>query len=395
MLRKKIFITLISLIIIRMGNFIPIPNIDQPYVISILKNNNSFFRMIFNGENTVLSILTLGITPYINASIFIQFLTNVIPFLEKLQKEEGKRGREKIKQYTRFLTLIFAIFESLSLTFSLKPILFNWNNLVCLQINLCLITGSLLVFWLSDLITENGIGDGSSLVITLNILSTLPKTILALFKHSNSFGIILSFLSLTCLIGGIVYLEEAEDNIPLISAKQLIMQEKSEQKSFVKHSYLPLKITQGGIIPIIFASSFVTFFTIVINFICNFYSIEFNIDNRILNIIYKILNFILVLGFTLLYSNIILNPKKIANELNQKMVIISNAQIKPGKQTAVYLKNKINRLSLLGGLFLAILSTVPNIQNVYGFNITSLLILVGITLETNRQIKALLLSKIY
>ena len=174
-LQKKIIFTIFIIFVIRIGNFIPIPNIDQRYLVNIL-NSTSSLKPFFNSENLVLSVFSLGILPNINASILIQLLTSALPFIEKLQKEEGESGRRQIKQYTRILTLILAIFESLSIASSLRPIIFNWNIDVCFQITLTLTTGSMIVLWLSDLITENGIGNGSSLLISLNIVQVRKLT---------------------------------------------------------------------------------------------------------------------------------------------------------------------------------------------------------------------------
>ena len=155
-LTKKIYITLSLIFIIRMGNFIPIPNVNQSQLVNLLNSNYSL-KAFFNGENIVLSLFSLGILPSINASILMQLLVNLIPNLAYSQKEEGASGRTRIKQYTRYLTFLIAILQSLSITLSIRSILFNWNLGICFQMTLALTTGSMLVLWLSDLITENGI----------------------------------------------------------------------------------------------------------------------------------------------------------------------------------------------------------------------------------------------
>ena len=221
---KKILFTIFIVIIIRLGNFIPVPNVDQRYLINIL-NANPSLKTFFNSENLILSVFSLGIIPNINASILIQLLVSAIPYLERLQKEEGETGRRQIKQYTRSLTLLIAILESFSIAFSLRPILFNWNLAICSEIVLALTTGSMIILWLSDLITENGIGNGSSIVITLNILSVLPNTIKTITESGNIISILFNFISFTILIIGIIYVQEAVRIIPLISAKQLFAQQ--------------------------------------------------------------------------------------------------------------------------------------------------------------------------
>jgi preprotein translocase subunit SecY len=392
-LQKKIIFTIFIIFVIRIGNFIPIPNVDQRYLVNIL-NSTSSLKPFFNGENLVLSVFSLGILPNINASILIQLLTSAVPFLEKLQKEEGESGRRQIKQYTRILTLILAIFESLSISFSLRPILFNWNIDVCFQITLALTTGSMIVLWLSDLITENGIGNGSSLLISLNILSTLPNTITTILQSGTLVSVGVSFFSFTFLIIGIVYVQEAIRIIPIVSSKQLFVQQNNSRSVKSSSAYIPLKINQGGVMPVIFSSTFLTFISVIITYIINSQILPINLNNsQFINIFYAVINFGLILAFSLFYSSLILNPKDIAKELNKMAVTIP--KIRPGKQTASFLKKTISRLALLGALFLAILVTIPNIRSSYGLGVTSLLILVGVTVETTRQIQTLLLSKFY
>ena len=252
----------------------------------------------------------------------------------------------------------------------------------------------MIVLWLSDLITEEGIGNGSSLVITLNILSSLPTTIKTLVSSGNNVSIIVSFLGLTSLIIGIIYVQEAVRVIPLVSAKQLFAQQNQISNNTIRASYLPLKINQGGVMPIIFSSTFLTFLTIIVNYVLNLGIIQFEFnDPRLISLIYGGINFFLILIFSVFYSNLILNPKEIAKDLNKMAVTIPN--IRPGQQTASFLKKTLNRLSLLGALFLAILVAIPNIRSSYGFGVTSLLILVGVTVDTTRQIQTLLISEIY
>ena len=390
---KKGLFTIFIIILIRLGNFIPVPNVDQRYLVNIL-NANPSLKAFFNTETLILSVFSLGILPNINASILIQLLVSAVPYLEKLQKEEGETGRRQIKQYTRSLTLFIAILESLSIAFSLRPILFNWNLAVCGEIVLALTTGSMIILWLSDLITEEGIGNGSSIVITLNILSVLPNTIQTLVQSGNILSILLSLSSFTILIIGIIYVQEAVRIIPLISAKQLFAQQNQTGNQTMRTSYLPLKINQGGVMPIIFSSTFLTFLTVGVNYLLSLKILPIEINNpQTVTLIYGGINFILIFAFSLFYSNLILNPKEIAKDLNKMAITIPD--VRPGKQTTSFLKKTLTRLSLLGALFLAILVAIPNTRSSYGFGVTSLLILVGVTVDTARQIQTLLISKIY
>ena len=386
---NKIRTTILVIFITRVGNYIPVPNVDQEYLINIL-NSTPILRNFYTNENLVLGIFSLGILPYINASIMMQLLTSVVPSLEKLQKEEGEAGRRQITKYTRYLTLFWAIVESVSITFALRPILFIWNFDICSQITLALITGSMIILWLSEIITEKGIGNGSSIIITANILAGLPNTLKTLYNSGTGFSLLFNVLSFTILITGIIYVQEAVRVIPLISAKQLFSQTENPTKT----SFLPLKINQGGVMPIIFASTVLTFLTVFVGFIAKLDAFSnLNIATNVQTILYSGTNFVLILAFSLFYSNLILNPNELAKDLNKMAVTIPG--IRPGNQTKEFLNKTLKRLSLLGALFLAIIVTVPNIRSSYGFGVTSLLILVGVTVDTSRQIQTLLISESY
>jgi preprotein translocase subunit SecY len=387
-LQSRLFNTFLIILLVRTGTYIPVPNVDQEYLKNILYSI-PLLRNFYTNENLVLGIFSLGILPYINASIMIQLLVSIIPSLEKLQKEEGERGRKKIIEYTRYLTLVWAIIDSVSIAVALRPILFVQSFTIFSQIIITLITGSMIVLWLSDLITENGLGNGSSIIITLNILSTLPKTIKTVIDISNPTSAAVNFLTFSLLIICVIYVQEAVRIIPLISAKQLT----SNFGNNSKNSYLPLKINQSGIMPIIFASTILTVINLLINYLVglnilpNFFTnVEFQ------SILFRILNFVLIIAFSLFYSNLILNPKELAKDLNKMAVTIPG--VRPGNQTSEFLQNMLKRLTLIGALFLAITVTVPKV-NAYGFGVTSLLILVGVTLETSRQIQTLLISESY
>jgi len=387
-LQSRLFNTFLIILLVRTGTYIPVPNVDQEYLKNILYSI-PLLRNFYTNENLVLGIFSLGILPYINASIMIQLLVSIIPSLEKLQKEEGERGRRKIIEYTRYLTLVWAIIDSVSIAVALRPILFVQSFTIFSQIIITLITGSMIVLWLSDLITENGLGNGSSIIITLNILSTFPKTIKTVIDISNPTSAAVNFFTFSLLIICVIYVQEAVRIIPLISAKQLT----SNFGNNSKNSYLPLKINQSGIMPIIFASTILTVINLLINYLVglnilpNFFTnVEFQ------SILFRILNFVLIIAFSLFYSNLILNPKELAKDLNKMAVTIPG--VRPGNQTSEFLQNMLKRLTLIGALFLAITVTVPKV-NAYGFGVTSLLILVGVTLETSRQIQTLLISESY
>jgi preprotein translocase subunit SecY len=377
---KKIIFTILIIILLRIGNIIPVPNVDQKYLVNLV-NSNLTLKPFFNNKNIILSVFSVGIIPNLNASILIQYLTSSFSYFQKLQKEEGETGRRQIKQYTRTLTVIFAFIQSLSITLALRPILFNWNIGSCFEIILVLMTGSMIVLWLSDLITESGIGNGSSIVITLNILSGLPNVLTNIIKSENNNANPYNFLSLIILIIGIVYLQEAVKIVPLITINQLL----KKNKNVKQVSYLPIKVNQGGVMPIIFASTILGFLFIIFNSIINF--LHISVDPFLIRIIYTTVNFLLVFNFTIFYSNLILNPKEIAKDLNKMGVTIKN--VRPGQQTVSFLKKTLNRLTKIGAIFLATLVTIPNIGSYSGLSITSLIIAIGVILEVIRQIQIL------
>jgi preprotein translocase subunit SecY len=377
---KKIIFTILIVILLRIGNIIPVPNVDQKYLVNLV-NSNLTLKPFFNNKNIILSVFSVGIIPNLNASILIQYLTSSFSYFQKLQKEEGETGRRQIKQYTRTLTVIFAFIQSLSITLALRPILFNWNMGSCFEIILVLMAGSMIVLWLSDLITEIGVGNGSSIVITVNILAGLPNVLTNLIQSENNNSSPYNFLSLLVLIIGIVYLQEAVKIVPLITINQLL----KKNKNVKQVSYLPIKVNQGGVMPIIFASTILSFLFIIFNSITSF--LHISVDPSLIRISYTTINFVLVFNFTIFYSNLILNPKEIAKDLNKMGVTIKN--VRPGQQTVSFLKKTLNRLTKIGAIFLASLVTIPNIGSYSGLSITSLIIVIGVIIEVIRQIQIL------
>jgi preprotein translocase subunit SecY len=386
---KRIRFTLFIILLLRLGNLIPIPYLDQRDLITIL-DVKPWFRKFLNNKTLILNIFTLGIIPSFNASAVIQVLTNISPDFEKLQKEEGETGRRKIKQYTRLFTLVFSIIGSLSILFTIKPILFNCNIGTCFQICLTLTTGSMIVLWLSDLITENGIGNGSAIIISLNMFSALPNRLMQL-EHVSPLTLVTNLVGFNILIIGIIYLQSTIRSIPLISAKQLLAEETNQIK---QPSFLPLALNQGGVMPIILSSSCLGYLSFTLKSLIPLKNLWIHIsESKILGICYGSINFLLILIFSQLYSDVILNAKEIAKDLNKRAVTIPN--IRPGKKTAQFLYPILKRVSLLSGIFLASFVTLPNVPNSDEFEITSLMILISTVIDARRQIKTLLISQKY
>jgi preprotein translocase subunit SecY len=403
-IQSRLITTITLLILSRFGTFIPIPGVDHDAFYQSISTNPlvSFLNIFSGGGFASIGLFALGIVPYINASIVIQLATTSIPSLEKLQKEEGEAGRQKISQITRYLALIWSIIQSLGIAFWVRPYVFDWNTQFIIEMSISLTTGSMLVMWISEQITEKGVGNGASMLIFVNIISGLPKLLQQTANSSNNSATFyqLSLLALIFLIMilGIIFIQEGTRRIPIISARQL-----TKGQSQNKTSYLPLRLNQGGVMPIIFASAFlvlpgylsqVTTNEQVLSLVS---SLSPNGGNKT---IYLLFYFSLILFFSYFYASLILNPSDISKNL--KKMESSIPGIRPGKATTDYLQKTLNRLTFLGALFLAFIAVIPSIiENITeistfkGLGATSLLILVGVAIDTSKQIQTYLISKNY
>ena len=401
---KRVLITIGILLLIRIGTFLPVPGINHSDLAFYIQNHSVTRSLVstFSGNDTfVIGLFTLNIFPYINASILVQLILGFSPQLSKLQKEGDLEGRRSINRLTRFITLIWAIIQSVSLALYLKQILFDWNYGLAFEIIVWLTTGAMIVLWLSELITDYGLGNGASLLIYTNIISSLPNLTRTIFFENrenltaiSAIGIILLlFISLY----GIVFLQEGVRIIPLISSKQL--NQSSFQDSVTSNNYLPLRFNQAGVMPIILTASIL----VVPNYISNLGllpKINLPINFESLKFLYWISYFALILVSSSFYSTIVLNPKDISDQLQKMAVTIPG--IRPGIQTTFYLKQVIKRITLLGATMLATLVIVPNfiestlsITSLNGLSTTSLLILAGVVLDLIREVKNIYYSNIY
>lgn len=409
-LLNRLLISLGVLIFIRMGTFLPVPGID-PSQLDFFMEQHSITKKLFNtfsGNDTiVIGLFTLNIFPYINASIIMQLIVNLFPRLSKLQKEGGSEGRRTINKLTRLITLVWAIIQSTSIAFYVKKAIFNWNIFLVIEIIVWLTTGAMIVLWLSEIITEYGLGNGASLLIYTNIVSSLPNFLSNITEINFSFysGLI-SLISFFISLYGIVLLQEAVRKIPLISSRQL---NQTSSLSFAtldfenNYNYIPLRYNQAGVMPIILTTAVLIIPTYLYNLglLANLIPI-LNIPTLISSykVIYWIAYFVLIVSFSLFYSTIIINPKDISSEL-QKMAV-SIPEIRPGLETTFYLKQVMKRVTFLGAIVLALLTTLPNIiANIFSISdfsnlgATSLLILVGVILDLTREIRSIILSNIY
>lgn len=415
-IRNKILFTLFILLVVRLLAQISIPGADVEVIRGIFQKNQLLgaFSLLTGGSAENFSIILMGLSPYINASIIIQLLTVIVPSLENMSKE-GEQGRRKLNQYTRWLSLPIGFIQSYGMIALLNsqsqvPIITNITSpTVILPIMLTITTGTVLMMWLGELITEKGMGNGISILIFTGIISGIPAAIgqnLTLASQSNALLIpfvveVLVTLVLTIVV---ILIAESERRIPILYAGR-------SMKSGGEKSNLPIKINQAGMIPIIFSLSVVSFPGIIAQFMQNSSDnnvkavAEFIKANFAANSIgYLSAYFLLIIAFTFFYVSITFNPEQVAENIQKRGGYIPG--IRPGKQTVSYLNDISNRLNLWGGLFIAFIAISPNIiQALTGaFALGSvatiisgagLIIIVSVVLEVIRQINAQLVMHDY
>ena len=410
-LRGRVVTTLGLLLVVRLGIYIPMPGIDREAFKTFIDQGGQLigFLDIFTGGGiSTLGIFALGILPFINASIIIQLLTASLPQLEDLQKNEGEAGRRKIAQITRYVALGWGLVQSTVFALILRQyaVAGLGETEFVIQTSLALVTGSMVVMWLSEIITEKGIGQGASLVIFLNIVATLPKALSSTIEKAQTgdradvLGIIILLIVFLITIVGIIFVQEGARRIPIVSAKS---QMGGSGLLPSRQSYLPLKLNAGGVMPIIFASALIFLPITIANFTQNPLLIKAasSLNPGSSNPWpYAITFFALILGFAYFYASLTINPVDIASNLKKGGVAIPG--VRPGGSTSNYLSGVQNRLTLLGGLFLGSVAIVPaaveratNVQTFQGLGATSLLILVGVAIDTSKQVQTYVISQRY
>ena len=398
-LLNRFLISLGILLLIRIGTFLPVPGINHSDLAFYIQRHSVAKNLIstFSGDNIfVIGLFTLNIFPYINATIFVQLLLAFSPKLAKLQKEGDFDGRRTINRLTRFITLIWAIIQSIGVTLYLRQVLFDWNFILAGEIVLWLTTGAMIVVWLSELITDYGLGNGASLLIYTNIVSNLPNLLKKLILENTENFTIVSILILITLVSislyGIVFLQQGIRKVPLISSKQL------NQSSFKNdgNNYLPLRFNQAGVMPIILTTTIL----VIPNYLVSLGILSSFSFLASFKFLYWIGYFFLILAFSSFYSSIVLNPKDMSDQLQKMAVTIPG--VRPGLQTTFYLKRVIKRITLIGGTMLAILTVVPNflesalnITGLNGLSVTSFLIVAGVLLDLRREISNIYYSNVY
>jgi preprotein translocase subunit SecY len=401
---KRLLVTLGVLLFIRVGTFLPVPGINHSDLAFYIQSHSVTKSLVstFSGDDTfVIGLFTLNIFPYINASILVQLILGFSPKLAKLQKEGDLEGRRSINRLTRFITLIWAVIQSVSVALYLKQILFDWDYNLAFEIVAWLTTGAMIVLWLSELITDYGLGNGASLLIYTNIISSLPNLTKKIFAENSESFTVFSGVGIALLIFaslyGIVFLQEGVRIIPLISSKQLT--QSSLQDSVTSNNYIPLRFNQAGVMPIILTTAIL----VVPSYVSNLGlipKINLPVNLESFTFLYWIGYFALILLFSSFYSTIVLNPKDISDQLQKMAVTIPG--VRPGIQTTFYLKQVMKRITLVGATMLATLATVPNfiesalsITSLNGLSTTSLLILAGVVLDLVREVKNIYYSNVY
>ena len=404
-LRNKILFSLLAIVVFRLLAHIPVPGVNLEAVRSFLSGSVLFglFDLFSGGGFQNFSIVTLGLGPYINASIIVQLFTKMIPSLEELAKE-GEAGREKINMYTKVLTVPISLIQAYGVYFLLsrQGVIEAKGAFDLSVLLLTLLGGSMLMVWLGDLVTEYGIGQGISLLIFVGIVSRLPTGLISLDSLSTTVHpvLILVLLVLSILIITIIVLvNEGTRNIPLEYGRRGIRTQKIT-------NYLPIKINQAGVIPIIFAVSIVLVPSLISGPLLSttninlqkvgiFLASNFNQNALLYNLFY----FLLVFGFTFFYTFMQFNPEKVADDIKKRGGFIPG--IRPGTTTSRYLKDVTLKLTLIGAVFLGLLAIMPYfVQILMGIGYlavggTSILIVVSVVLETVRQVESMMVTRNY
>lgn len=407
-LRRKIIFTFLMFVVFRFFAHIPIPGVDLIALKRLFAQSQLLGLLdIFSGGTLAnFSVMALGLGPYINASIVLQLLTIVFPKLEELSKE-GEYGRLKINQYTRFLTVPLAMFNALGMYVLLKKaqIIGNLSPITLAAMAVTMMAGTLLLMWIGELITENGVGNGISLLIFAGIVGRIPIMIsqtAAVFSSEKLFSTLIFAVMAVLVVGAITVVDEATRKITVQYAKRI----RGNRMYGGQTTHLPLRLNQAGVIPIIFAVSLILLPSMISQYLSALPNqAVVSIAKTIINLlnpdglIYNLLYFLLVIGFTYFYTAVTFNPQKIASEIQKYGGFIPG--IRPGTATVNYLNYILTRITLAGAVFLGVIAILPAIaRQITGVNTmmiggTSVLIVVSVVIETAKSLESMLLVRSY
>ncbi len=408
-LRKRLLYTLAMIVIFRLGSVIPVPMLNADAMESIFKNSENtlfgFVNLVSGGAFQNATIFAMSITPYINSSIIMQLLCVAIPALERIQKE-GEEGRKKIAQIMRYGTVVLALIQAIGLYFLLSDAVVNPGFLTATVIVTTFTAGTAFLMWLGEQITEKGVGNGISLIIFAGIVSRGPQLCMTLWNYATSgnygwIGVIALIAIMIVVIGFVVTFNDAERRIPVQYAKRVVGRKMYGGQS----THIPIKVTSSGVMPIIFAMSIMAF----PGTICSFFGVNastggfwgwmlkyvFATDS----ITYGVIYFLLIIFFTYFYTAIQFNPIEMANNMKQSGGFVPG--IRPGRPTSEYINRVLSKITLVGAIFLGFIAVLPIFMNI-GLNIagfaiggTSLLIVVGVALETVKQLESQMVMRHY
>lgn len=401
--RKKIVFTLLMFLVFRIGAHIPVPGINLDIIAQLTSGTKllGFFDMISGGAFKNFSIFAMSITPYINASIIMQLLTVIVPKLEQLAKED----RKKIVEYTRYLTVVLGFVQAIGISIGFRSALLDTSFWGIAIIALTLTAGTACLMWIGELITEKGIGNGISLIIFAGIVSGIPGGIVYLYKfvvpdggafNLMNFLIVLLFLVIAiAAIVAVVAIQEGQRRIPVQYAKKVVGRKVYGGQS----THIPIKVNSAGVIPVIFAMSILMFPGTIAswfpdNDIAVWIATNMTFDNLFYNVIYAAF----IIFFTYFYSAITFNPVDVADNIKKNGGFIPG--LRPGRPTAEYIAKIMGRITLFGAIFLALIAVLPTLLmtltslELY-FGGTALIIVVGVALDTMKQIESTLLMRSY
>lgn len=405
-IKKKFWFTILMLVIYRLGNNIPIPFIDPQALRDAYSNVEGtlvdYLNMLTGGGLSTLSIFALGVQPYITSSIVMQLLTVVIPRLEELTRE-GEQGRKTIQKYTRYMTIVLAIFQAIAVTNGLYgSALSNATAFQKIVMNVVLIGGTMFVTWMGETITERGLGNGTSLIIFMGIIASFPKTI-ARWMDQVHYGlvgylpIVIMVILVILIVMSVVLISEGERKIPVQYAKRVVGRKMYGGQS----THIPVKVNMGGVMPIVFASAVLAIPSTVSLFFGN--GGQSGITNFFQNttfgfILYLVIQSALILIFAYFYNQIQFNTVEYAKQLQQNGGFVPG--IRPGKPTSDYLGKVATRITFIGSIALALLTIIPAIASkLLGLSISfggsSVIIVVGVIIETIKQLEAMMTMKQY
>ena len=419
--RKRLLYTLLLIVLFRLGCYITVPGVNTITLNEAMSSQNGiagFIDIISGGAFSRFSVFAMSISPYITASIVVQLLAMIIPSLEKLAKEGGEEGRRVMNRWTKIITLILSLVEAIGIYLSYKSsgVFINAGWLTGILIVASLVTGTSLLMWLGEQITSKGIGNGISIIIFIGIISGLPSavtTIWNLIVTSSGFSTIGLITALGIIVGaiilvaGVVFVQQAERRLPVQYSKKV----QGRKMVGAQSTHIPLKLVMAGVMPVIFASSFMTFPAMIISmfadvqnltgFWAGVYKFSIATSSASVGWGYSLANAIvyllLIMGFTFFYTYATFNPAEVSNNIKKNGGFIPG--IRAGKPTTDYLSSIITKLTIFGGFFLSIIAIIPMLLRFTSLNVsfggTSILIVVGVALETVQQLEGQLVMRHY